>query len=251
MDLIIEFLAESQTPDDVKEAARVRRTAALYWLSADRKLYRRSFEGPYLQCLRPNQAEELLTELHKGAEAEALANIQDVDVKRFVWRNIITRFGVPKSLVSNNGLQFDSKAFQEFYNNLGIQNWYSTPAYLQSNSQVGATNKTIVNGLKKRAVELAKRTLRNTIIRLVEYQQKLAERYNRSVRKREFAARDLVLRKVIGNKWDANAGKLAPSWEGPYRVTATAGAGAYYLEDLEEKPLHRPWNVHNLKKFYH
>ncbi|XP_075650150.1 uncharacterized protein LOC142620711 [Castanea sativa] len=87
-------------------------------------------------------------------------------------------------------------------------------------------------------------------IRLAEYQQKLARRYNRAVRRREFATGDLVLHKVVGNMRETSAGKLAPSWEGPYRVTSITGAGAYYLEDLEEKPLHRPWNVRNLKKFY-
>ena len=75
---------------------------------------------------------------------------------------------------------------------------------------------------------------------LVEYQQKLAWRYNRDVRKREFEARDLVLRKVVGNARDVNAGKLALTWEGLYRVTAIASAGAYYLEDLDERPLPRP-----------
>ena len=40
----------------------------------------------------------------KWAEAEALANIRDVDVKKFVWKNIVTRFGVPNSLISDNGL---------------------------------------------------------------------------------------------------------------------------------------------------
>ena len=65
----------------------------------------------------------------KWAEAEALANIRDADVKKFVWRNIVTRFGVPKSLVSDNGLHFDSKAFREFCSNLGIRNKYSTLAY--------------------------------------------------------------------------------------------------------------------------
>ena len=54
----------------------------------------------------------------------------------------------------------------------------------------------------------------------------------------------------MGNMRDVDAGKLAQTWEGPYRVTAIAGAGAYYLEDLDERPLPRPWNVHNLKKFY-
>ena len=49
---------------------------------------------------------------------------------------------------------------------------------------------------------------------------------------------------------DVVAGKLAQTWEGPYRVTAIAGAGAYYLEDLDKRPLPQPWNVNNLKKFY-
>ena len=58
----------------------------------------------------------------KWAEAKALANIWDVDIKKFVWRNIVTRFGVPKSLVSDNGLQFDSKAIHKFCSDLGIKN---------------------------------------------------------------------------------------------------------------------------------
>ena len=48
-------------------------------------------------------------------------------------------------------------------------------------------------------------------IRLAEYQQKLAWRYNRDLRKREFRAGDLVLWKVVGNTRDVNAGKLAPT----------------------------------------
>ena len=35
----------------------------------------------------------------KWAKAEELANIQDIDVKKFMWRNIVTRFGVLESLV--------------------------------------------------------------------------------------------------------------------------------------------------------
>ena len=58
---------------------------------------------------------------------------------------------------------------------------------------------------------------------------------------------------TVGNMRDTNAEKLASTWEGPYWVTAIAGAsaGTYYMEDLDERPLPRPWNVHNLKKFYH
>ena len=48
---------------------------------------------------------------------------------------------------------------------------------------------------------------------------------------------DLMLSKAVGNMRDTNAGKLAPTWEGPYKVTAIAGTRAYYLKDLDERPL--------------
>ena len=79
-----------------------------------------------------------------------MANIRDADAKKFIWRNIVTRFRVPRTLISDNGLQFDSKAFRRYCCELGITNRYSTPAYPQGNGQAEAVNKVIVNGLKKR-----------------------------------------------------------------------------------------------------
>lgn len=87
-------------------------------------------------------------------------------------------------------------------------------------------------------------------MRLANYQQKLVQGYNRKVRTMGFMPKDLVLRKAISSMKDQSAGKLAPNWERPYRVTATAGAGAYYLEDQEEGPLPQSCNVYNLKKYY-
>ena len=46
-------------------------------------------------------------------------------------------------------------------------------------------------------------------------------------------------------------GKLGPNWEGPYRIISIAGIGAYYLEDLDEKTVPRPWNVNNLRRYYY
>ena len=86
----------------------------------------------------------------KWVEAEAFANIRDLDFKKFMWKSIVTRFRVPDSLIFDNGLQFDNRVFREFYSDLRIKNRYSTPAYPQSNGQAETINKTIVNGLKKR-----------------------------------------------------------------------------------------------------
>ena len=51
----------------------------------------------------------------KWVETEPLANIRDVDAKRFVWKNIVTQFGIPHTLILDNGLQFDNKAFRRYY----------------------------------------------------------------------------------------------------------------------------------------
>ena len=65
----------------------------------------------------------------------------------------------------------------------------------------------------------------------------MAQRYQKNVKAREFGVGDLVLNRVVGSTKDLNARKLALNWKEPYRVTAIVGAGAYYLEDMEERPL--------------
>ena len=86
----------------------------------------------------------------KWVEPKPLANIRDVDAKKFIWKNIVTQFGVPHTFISDNGLQFDSKVFRRYCCGLGITNRYSTPTYPQGNEQAETVNKVIVNGLKKR-----------------------------------------------------------------------------------------------------
>jgi hypothetical protein len=86
----------------------------------------------------------------KWVEAEPLASIRDKDSIKFVWKNIITRFGIPKTIISDNETQFNSKPFMRYCSKLGIRNIYSSPAYPQSNGQAEASNKTVLDGIKKR-----------------------------------------------------------------------------------------------------
>ena len=91
----------------------------------------------------------------KWVEAEPLSNIRDVDTKRFLWKNIITRFGIPWAAISDNGTQFESKLFKGFCSDLGIRNFFSSPGYPQSNGQAEASNRVIMNGIKRK-LEAAK-----------------------------------------------------------------------------------------------
>ena len=110
--------------------------------------------GPFLKAVGNKRYLLVSTDYFtKWVETEPLANIKDADTKKFIWRNIVTRFGVSRTLISDNGLQFDSKAFRRYYCELGIVNRYSTPAYPQGNGQAEAVNNVIINGLKKRLDE--------------------------------------------------------------------------------------------------
>ena len=76
----------------------------------------------------------------KWVEAEALATITEIKVQNFVWKNIVCRFGIPRTIISNNGRQFDSNRFRSFCSNLGIKNKYSSPRHPQANGQTEVTN---------------------------------------------------------------------------------------------------------------
>ena len=65
--------------------------------------------GPFLKAL--GNRRWLLVETYcftKWVEAEPFSNIRDLDAKRFIWKNIVTGFEVPYTLISDNEFQFDN-----------------------------------------------------------------------------------------------------------------------------------------------
>ncbi|KAD5960505.1 hypothetical protein E3N88_11977 [Mikania micrantha] len=84
-------------------------------------------------------------------------------------------------------------------------------------------------------------------IRMAMYQQNIAKSYNKNIRIRRFQVVDLVLRKAFQNTTNPVDGKLAPKWEGPYKIESEAGKGAYKLSNMEGEPLPRSWNAIHLK----
>lgn len=57
----------------------------------------------------------------KWVEAVLLVNLGESNIKTFLWKNIITRFGIPKAFVSINGTQFKNHKIQDFCNEYGIK----------------------------------------------------------------------------------------------------------------------------------
>ncbi|XP_072087192.1 uncharacterized protein [Arachis hypogaea] len=81
-------------------------------------------------------------------------------------------------------------------------------------------------------------------------QQRVGQRHNKRVRPRSFHVGDLVLRKTEDARRPPTHGKLAATWEGPYRIHQVLGRGAYRLEQLDGTILPSTWNINSLKQYY-
>ena len=84
----------------------------------------------------------------KWVEAEPLATITKKNIRSFVWRNIICKYGILRVLVSDNGKQFNNNALRDFCSELGIKNHYSSLAHPQANGQVEVTNRILLKIIK-------------------------------------------------------------------------------------------------------
>nr|XP_029145797.1 uncharacterized protein LOC114924690 [Arachis hypogaea] len=155
LDPITNFLELGKLPEDEKAAKALRREAARYAIIQG-QLFKKGLSQPLLKCLHPDQTDYVLREVHEGCcghhigEADPLATISSSNCRKFMWRQVITRFGIPEVVISDNGTQFTDKKFMEFLSGLGIKQKFSSVEHPQTNGQVEAANKVILLGLKKR-----------------------------------------------------------------------------------------------------
>ena len=93
----------------------------------------------------------LLTTLPNGLRLNRFPpKITSGKVLQFVIKNIVTRFGIPNKIVSDNGTQFENEEFSRFCYNNGIIKSFSSIAHPKANGAVEAANKKIKTILKKR-----------------------------------------------------------------------------------------------------
>ncbi|KAL0455179.1 UNVERIFIED_CONTAM: hypothetical protein Slati_0857100 [Sesamum latifolium] len=169
---------------------------------------------------------------------------------KFIWKNIICRFGIPREIISDNDRQFQGRKIQEWCQGLRIKQRFTTVAHPQANGQVEVTNRILVQGIKRRlervggnwAEELtnvlwAYRTTPRgstgeTPFSLV-YGTEAIIPAELGMPSHRFSSRRFGATK--GRRPEA-IGKLDPTWEGPYKVTSVIGKGAYELEDPEGRP---------------
>ncbi|XP_021862288.1 uncharacterized protein [Spinacia oleracea] len=215
----------------------------------------------------------------KWVEAEALKNIKTYDLKEFIWRNIITRFGVPQSIFFDNGPQSETPKLTDWLAEHGIASHFASVGWPQANGQVEAFNKIISEGIKKKLDEAKglwadefpnvfwsiRTTTKNSTgetpfllaygaeavlpiemceptLRVILYD----EDANWEMMK---AALDFIP-EVRGNaalrqKMEAvrrakEQRKLTPTWEVPYEIYDAVRDGTYRIQDMQGRPILQP-----------
>ena len=75
-------------------------------------------------------------------------------IKEFIYKNIVCQYGVPHTIVSDNGTQFNYNKFKEFCDDLQIKKAFLSVARPQANVQVETMNKAIKHNLKTKLENL-------------------------------------------------------------------------------------------------
>ncbi|XP_042460623.1 uncharacterized protein LOC122044154 [Zingiber officinale] len=150
---IIEFLQSVGQPGS-READRTLQKRAARFTLVGEQLYKEAFSHPLLKCVGAEDAEYILQEwgmdivgpfpmvtgqrkflliavdyFSKWVKVEPLAKITESMIKKFVWQNIICRFGIPRRLISDNGRQFTGQELKEWCDGYDIQQAFTSVAY--------------------------------------------------------------------------------------------------------------------------
>nr|GEU42148.1 reverse transcriptase domain-containing protein [Tanacetum cinerariifolium] len=89
----------------------------------------------------------------KWIEAKAVATITGGQVKKFVWDNIVCRFGIPGEIVSDNGKQFSDNRLKIAVIVLDNGKQFASVKHPQSNRLVERANRSLGEGIKSRLGE--------------------------------------------------------------------------------------------------
>ncbi|GJY18153.1 reverse transcriptase domain-containing protein [Tanacetum coccineum] len=92
----------------------------------------------------------------KWIEAKPVATITGNQVKKFVWDNIVCRFGLPGEIVSDNGKQFCDNPFKDWCEKLCIRQCFASVKHPQTNGLVERANRSLGEGIKARLDERSK-----------------------------------------------------------------------------------------------
>jgi hypothetical protein len=85
----------------------------------------------------------------KWVEAASYSTVSAAATEKFIRNNIITRYGIPHEIITDNGKNFVAQRIEEYLAQYKIKHHRSSPYRPQMNGAVEAANKNLIKILKK------------------------------------------------------------------------------------------------------
>nr|KYP45943.1 Gypsy retrotransposon integrase-like protein 1 [Cajanus cajan] len=172
----------------------------------------------------------------KWIEAEAVATISASNVQKFFWKNVTTRFGTSTK----------ETPFRLAYGtNAMISVEIGEPSLRRQQFTEEANGEALNVEL-----DLIEETRDRAFINMEACRARVSRKHRTKIKPREFHLGDLVWRVVREARRDRTQGKLAPDWDGPFRIRHNLNNEVYKLEELNGKIIPRTWNVTHLKHYF-
>ncbi|GJS67961.1 putative reverse transcriptase domain-containing protein [Tanacetum coccineum] len=187
---------------------------------------------------------------------------------RLYLKEVVTRHGIPVSIICDRDPRFASNFWRSLQNALGTNLDMSTAYHPQTDGQSERTIQTLEDMLRACAIDFGKvgeaqysgpELIQETTEKIIQIKQRMQAARDRQKsyadlkrKPMEFQVGDKVMLKV--SPWKGvvrfgKRGKLNPRYVGPFKVIERVGEVAYKLELPEElSRVHHTFHVSNLKK---
>nr|GEV42642.1 reverse transcriptase domain-containing protein [Tanacetum cinerariifolium] len=92
----------------------------------------------------------------KWIEAKPVAAINGAQIKKFMWDNIVCRFGLPRKMIFENEKQLRDNPFKDWCEKLCIRQCFAFVKHPQANGLVERANRSLGEGIKARLEKRSK-----------------------------------------------------------------------------------------------